>query len=175
MVIIPAADLIRKAEVPYKIGFAYHPSFEEEICHLLAEMERKRISQLAVQLDLPFRPRSTGFHSQNNHIYGHCADISRQIKNENSGPAYTTDEVKEAMKRMAVRDGYPTKYSPIDDTVIPKPTRFASVEEAQILLDVIHYYADAHDLWLHEYAEDGSVYRSVGGRTPEEMEKYWDE
>jgi hypothetical protein len=171
-VVIPAGEIIRKPQAKHKIGLRYHPEFEDQVQALLSEARKKGVTQLAWTIQLPYRPRSTGPRSQNSRIHGHAKDISEQLVDDDGAPIYTPDEVKEAMKRLAVKEGYPTKYSPIDDEVIPKPTRNASVEEAKLLSDVIQRFADEHGMWLTEYDDDGP-YKSVGGRSREEMEDYW--
>lgn len=155
------------------IGFKYSFEFSDSIRALLELAANKGINQLSVELQLPYRKRSSGFRSQNSRLHGHCKDIATQLMDTDSGePTCTAEEVKEAMKRKAVEEGYPTKWSPIDGEVIPLPTRQASVEEMQIILDVVQRFADEHELWLHEYDLDGVPYRSVGGRSREEMERY---
>lgn len=119
------------------------------------------------------RPRTTGYRSQSNRFRGHCDDIAGQIKDGVDGvQSYSSHEIAEALKRMAVYQGWPTKLSP-DGIEVPISEAEASVEEEQILLMVQQQFADAHDLWLIEY--DDSVappipYKSVAGRTRKEME-----
>lgn len=168
---IPNAEIIRKPTVPCKIGFVYSRQFADPVNDLLESAYRKGMNQLSVELSLPHRSRSTGPRSQNNRIWGHCEDIAEQLIDPESGKQkYTREEVKDAMMRFAVAEGYPTKWSDLHGEVIPIPTREASVEEAQIVLEVIQRFADRHALWLTEYDLDGVPYRSVGGRTREEME-----
>lgn len=168
-VFIPNAEIIRKDGVPNKIGFSYSRQFEDSVTTLLETARKMRTSQLSVEIKLPFRPRSVGYRSQNARFHGHCSDLASQIIHDGE-PVYTAEEIKEAMKRIAVTEGYPTKWSPIDSAVVPIPTRKASMDQMKLLLDCVQRYADEHGLWLHEYAKDGSAYRSVGGRTKEEME-----
>jgi hypothetical protein len=127
-------------------------------------MRGKGLNQLCWELSLPHRPRSTGPRSQNSRIHGNCQNIADQLRD------YTPEQVKAAMKRMAVSDGYPTMLS-LDGIEVPKPTRYASVEEAKLVLDVIQRFADEHSLYLTEYDDDGP-YQTVGGRTREEMRNY---
>lgn len=173
-VTIPAAEVIKKEGVPNKVGAQYPQEFEPQIQHLIekAQEKQKRDNvQLHWEISLPKRPRSKGPRSQNNRIWGNCQDIADQLSGEEI--EYTAEEIKAAMQRMAVDEGYPTKLS-LDGKEVPKPTRYSTVEEANLLLKVIQRFADQHDLFITEYDEQGP-YRSVGGRTREEMRSYYEQ
>lgn len=169
-VTIPAAYFIRKDTVPQHIGFRYDRSFEESVEALLQKAWKKKITQLRVDLALPEKPRSTGRHSQNSHIWGHCTDIADQITDDEGFCLYTKSEIEQAMLRMAVSEGYPTKLS-IDGSEVPASLSRATSEEAAVVIDVIHRFADIHNLYLTEYdTETMQPYRTIGGRSREEME-----
>ena len=121
------------------------------------------------------RPRSTGPNSQNSRLYGHCSDLAEQLVDSLTGrPSYTTDEVKSAMMRMAVAEGYPTHLS-VDGAEVPLPTRHSSVKQLSVILEVIQRFADEHNFYLTEVDKaTRRPYRSIGGRTLKEME-VWDE
>jgi len=108
-----------------------------------------------------FRPRTTGRRSQENKFRGGCRDIADQI-------GVPFEEMCEAMKRMAVEEGYPTKIA-FDGTDIPVSTSEASREEEALLIRVMHRYADEYSLYLTEYDNEEVAYKSVGGRTRWEM------
>jgi len=171
---IPAAEIVRKPAVPFAIGFRYPPEFEAAVILLLEQARQRKISQLAVTLGLPRRPRSTGARSQNHHFRGHCADIAAQlIAPDTEGARYNPEEIADAMKRMAVAEGYPSKLG-ADGIEVPESEALASVEQETVLINVCHRFADIHSFWLTEY--DDTVkppvpYRTVGGRTREEMER----
>ena len=119
------------------------------------------------------RPRSTGYRSQSSRFRGHCDNIAEQIVTPKGTPAYSAREIADAMKRMAVSEGWPTKLS-LDGNEEPISEADATMEQENILLMVQQQFADAHDLWLIEY--DDSVappipYKSRAGRTRQEMEK----
>jgi hypothetical protein len=172
---IPAAEIIRKPTAPFAIGFRYPPEFEAAVILLLEQARRRKISQLAVTLGLPRRPRSTGERSQNHHFRGHCRDIAAQVVDIETGvPLYTEDEIAQAMKRMAVSNGYPTRLG-VDGIEIPESEAVASVEQANVLINTTHQFADEQSFWLHEYDDTVTPpvsYRTVGGRTRKEMEEY---
>lgn len=163
-VVIPVAKVIRKPQVPLKIGFEYPREYDAAIELLLDHIREIKTDSLRVEISKVKRPRSTGRGSQNNHVWGHCTDIAAQLDD------YNENEIEEAMKRMAVSEGYPTKMS-VDGAEVPKPFRDASIEEAKILLDVIHRFADIHNLYLTENDDEGE-YQSIGGRNREEMRSY---
>ena len=165
-VVIPNAEFIIPSK-PHILGLRYSPAFDPQVDALIEKARGKRITQIYAELKLPMRPRSSGPRSQNSRIWGNCTDIADQLGD------YTPEEVKAAMQRMAVAEGYPTKMS-IDGREVPMPTRNASMEEAKILLDVIQRFADEHGLYLTEYDEIGP-YQTVGGRSRKEMEVYWNE
>ena len=169
-VFIPNASIIRKENMPNKIGFKFQDVFVDSVAQLLGEAARRNISQLCVKLQLPFRPRSTGYRSQNSRFHGHCKDIADQCVDEAGRLIYSQEEIKEYLKREAVKEGYPTKWSPLDEAVIPIGTSEASVEDMGVLIQVVNRCADEHSFWLTEYDENNVPYKSLAGRTRAEME-----
>lgn len=109
----------------------------------------------------PFRPRTTGPRSQENKFRGGCRDIAEQLD-------VPFEDVCEAMRRMAVDEGYPTKFG-IDGRESPISTARASREEEAILIRVLHRFADENNLYLTEYDDEEKPFRSVGGRSRTEM------
>ena len=108
--------------------------------------ESKSSGFVTVTIGLPKKPRTTGYRSQNSHIMGHCSTIADQLGD------YSTDEVYHAIKRMAVGTfGYPTRYNDLEGIEEPKPQRYASTAEANLLIDMCHHFADQHGLYLIEY------------------------
>lgn len=125
-----------------------------------------------VSVTLRRKPRSTGPRSQNSRLYGQSSDLAEQIVNPDGRPTYTVDEIKQAMMRMAVGEGYPTHLS-ADGVEVPLPTRHSSMSQLNVVLKVIQRFADEHNFYLTEIdKETGKPYRSVGGRTLKEMEEY---
>ncbi len=124
-----------------------------------------------VQISRPFRPRTTGPRSQSARFRGHCDDLSQQVPG-----GYSPTEIADAMKRMAVEYGYRTRLS-VDGIETPVSEGDLSVEEEGLLLRVQQRYADIHGFWLTEYIDsehpEKGVYKSVGGRSYEEMIEYW--
>ncbi len=170
-VTLPAVKLLRTGRLD-QIAFDLPLCYQAAVW-ALGEKAQAKGDYLQVQLGLPRKPRSTGFRSQNSRLHGNCENLAEQIADVETGvPIYTAEEIKEAMKRMAVSAGYPTRLS-IDGREEPLPTRYSSQEEMQTVLDVIKKFADEHEYWLVEYCEETKLpYRSVGGRTKTEMEDY---
>jgi hypothetical protein len=142
---------------------------------LIERAAKKTAGYLYLRLDLPRRPRTTGPRSQNNRFYGHCEDLAEQVLDEGGEPKYDKGQIHDAMLRMSVPEGYPT-YLDLNGVETPLPSAQATVEQMNVVTKTLQRYADIHSFWLHEYAADGphkgEVYRSIGGRSFEEMQKY---
>lgn len=157
------------------ISIAWPAVLAPAVAVLLERSREKCGGYLNVRFDLPHRPRSTGLHSQNSRFYGHCEDIAEQVLGEDGKPQYTKDQIHDAMLRMAVGDGYQT-YLDLNGVETPLPSAQASVEQMNLVDRIMQRYADTHVFWLTEYVAEGprkgEVYKSIGGRSIEEMEKY---
>lgn len=160
--------------------FGPHISFEKPkdaipLLMLLDESEKKHGGYVNIRIDLPRRPRTVGPRSQNSRFYGHCEDIAEQVVDDSKEPIYSKEQIHDAILRMSVEEGYPT-YQDLNGKEAPLPDKFATVEQMNIVNKVLQRFADEHNFWLHEYVQEGlrkgEVYKSIGGRTPEEMEKY---
>lgn len=151
------------------------PAFEAAINVLLEQSKQKCAGYLNIRLDLPHRPRTTGPRSQNNRLYGHCEDLAEQVLDENGEPRFAKEQIRDAMLRMAVPEGYPT-YLDLNGVESPLPDSQASVEQMNVVTRVLQRFADIHNFWLHEYVAEGphkgEVYRSIGGRSYEEIQRY---
>lgn len=155
----PIADLL-ETTVPR--------DFLDAVKRLADKAHEKHGGFLTIRLELPRRPRTTGKHSQNNFAHGASADIALQLSTPER--EYGTTDVYEAMKRLAVKEGYPTVYEELDDSVQPKHLADATMEEAAIVCRVMTKFADEHGFWLTRYDKQGIAYRSLGGRSRKEME-----
>ena len=142
---------------------------------LVNKLAKKRVVQVYVKLGYPRKPISKGERGQMNRIHGQCHDIAIQLSV--GGKEYTTDDVKEAMKRMSVGIGYRTEMNDIDGVEQPISLADATMEEAGFVTTTINRFADAHNLWLTEYDESTNPptpYRSLHGRTRAEMNRLKD-
>lgn len=128
-----------------------------------------------VTITSPTKPRSTGYRSQNSRIHGHCADIAAQAgKAEFKDP----EQIKLLMKYLAIDRGYP--HSEYRGKIIPKKSSECNTLEANILLETIQQFADENNFYLTEYTKkqgnkDAIPYKSIGGRTLAEMQKFYPE
>ena len=151
------------------------PTFRAMINVLLEKSKQKHNGYLDIRLALPYRPRTTGPRSQNSRFYGHCEDLAEQVLDEHGEPRFTKEQIHDAMLRMAVPEGYPT-YLDLNGVESPLPSAQSSVEQMNVVTRVLQRFADIHNFWLHEYVEKGphkgEVYRSIGGRSFEEMQKW---
>ena len=111
------------------------------------------------------RPRTTGPRSQSNRFRGGCRAIAQQLPPDADGRGYRAEQVAEAIKRMAVAEGYPTYLDEMDGTEQAQSEADASMEQAGILIKVLQRFADLHGMWLWEYDEKRRAYKSYAGQT----------
>ena len=133
-------------EIPSEFGTAL--SF---LCKY-QEVKKKRGAApfYSLRLDVPFRPRTTGEHSQNTHFNGHV----RQISAETGQPF---EDVKKRVKQMALEFDYPALREDdgsyiLDLWGMPQgiSESDASVEDAKLLIDAVHMLADFLEIKLIE-------------------------
>jgi hypothetical protein len=86
---------------------------------------------------------------------GWSRDIAEQLGLE-------PDAVYDAMKRMAVAEGYPTRLNPIDGAEEPESSANVSAEQYSKLLETIKLFADTHGLYLTEIV-NGARIKTIGG------------
>lgn len=152
------------AKASYEGGLFIHlpKAYEHTIYQLLAKAERLHGGYINVTLGTPKRPRSTGPRSQNSKVWGMVSDIADQF--QAGGIEIDSQKVYDAMKRMAVQEGYPTRYNPIDGIEEPESQSRVSIEQDQILINVVQRFADENNFYLTEYDESGHSVRTVGGK-----------
>jgi len=121
---------------------------------LVEKAKLKHNGYMNIEITLPHRPRSKGKRSQNSRIWGMCGSIAYQLNIE-------VQEVYQAMKKIAVENGYPVVN--VCNIITAKSQTKASVEEAGILIATIQEFADSNNLWLIEYDDDGKICRTLGG------------
>lgn len=154
------------------LAFDVNALARAEVWSFVDTVGEKTNDYFRLRLDKPFRPRTTGYRSQNSRHWGHCDNIAKQISGE--GQHYSKDDIDGALRRMAVSEGLRTFLS-IDG--IEEPIHFSemSIEEANIVERVKQRFCDEHNLYLTEYDETTKPpmpYKSLDGRTRQEMEKY---
>jgi hypothetical protein len=71
--------------------FAKPTSNKSALHELLTKCEEKCGGYVSVKLDAPHRPRSTGWKSQNHHLYGHLRQLCEVT-------GYTMSELKQVVK-----------------------------------------------------------------------------
>ncbi len=155
-----------------EIGSRIHNKFWSFINHVGS----KTNDYFRIRIDRPAKAISRGPRSQMARHWGHCTDIADQLATETK--RYTKEMVDRSLRILAVREGLPTFYNEITDEVEPKHISDCSAEEYEIIERVKQRLADEAKLWLTEYDEtvDPPVpYRSVAGRTRQEMIKLWGE
>lgn len=140
-------------------------SFEVPLSHKAdyAELVKKGqpVDRFDLRIETPRKKRSTGYRSENSHTHGHYADIAEQLSTD--ALAYTPEKIGQAIKKMAMKDGYwpPEMNSagepivnPITKELEPRSEADSSVAESAELIEYIHQWADTNGLWLTEYIND---------------------
>jgi hypothetical protein len=160
--------------ISFEIPKEWRPVYKQ----MLEIVEPKVNGFYRVQINPPFVPRTTHKHGQEPRFRGHCKDLADQIVDEKTGlPAYTPKEIADAMLRMAAGEELiPTKMGP-DGQEVPVHTDSLSKGEMDKLLKLQQRFADEHGYWLTEYVAEGSeeTYKSIGGRSFDEMKIFWEE
>jgi len=144
------------SQIPGGIVLQYDKRLEPNVTVGLKPFFDKYDSKAWIEISKPVKPKSN---EQVKRIHGHCRCIADQL-NAGEGESYTTEDIKMAMKRMAVSEyGYPAGLA-IDGTMQPKSLKTATVDEAMMVIDMIMDFAAAHDLWLWEVDEYGTAYKA---------------
>lgn len=146
-----------KAGVPGKIGVEFDPDLDGLVRMNLDRLVKKGLCMVEIKpVADPLTKR------QRNWIHGECAAIAHQL-NQGTGSAYTVEDVKIAMKRMAMTErDYPATLAP-DGTMQPISLAQATKEQAGAVIDTILDFAYANELYLVEYDADGKPIRTVQG------------
>lgn len=105
-------------------------------------------------MDLPRRPRKTGYRSGSAHFHGHCQTIAEDTGND-------FEDVKMYLKRRAIRRGYPMqmgkdgkiRYSLVDGLPLPQSEADASIEQENMLIEEAHQLGAELEVRLIEYEE----------------------
>lgn len=122
-----------------------------------------------LKISRPYNSRSTGERSQEAHIRGHEADIAAQAKSAK----WTTDEVHLLMKALCIKSGKDYPFKKYRGVMVYGSDSEINSLQANNLIETIHQFADENNFWLHEYTDEPvpRVYKSLGGRTLEQMQK----
>jgi len=140
-ILVPAA---RRLETESKFYLAYElPAFVRDYYWLFVEQqEEKNIHFDKLKISKPFKARTTGKHSQCNHINGHIAQIANIT-------GMDFDTLKLYFKRLAIKRKYPFDTAP-DGKAEPWSERRIDTTQAGYLIDEIHQWADENDIRLKE-------------------------
>lgn len=160
-------EIIVKPKIHNKVGLEFDARHWPALCSFVEGLGRN--TKVRMEIRSPEELMTRGPRSQMARFRGHCKDIAEQLSTPDQ--QYDGKEISEAMKRMAVDQGYPTKIS-LDGAEIPVSTAQATKKQGKILLDVVQEFADVHEFWLTEYNDAGEPYKSVGGRDEDEMKKW---
>lgn len=129
------AEMVLKASFDAdKVTFFYpeNEGLKSRIRGVLAQCARKNGGYAYVAIQPPKRPRTTGEKSQNHLLNGNITQICEETGN-------TYDDVKLAIKEMAVEMGYP--YKVINGKVIPIGEHESSTIECSLLIEASYLLA----------------------------------
>lgn len=160
-------DVIVKPKIRNKVGLEFDEKAWPYVQDFVKSLGRR--TKVWMEIREPEELMTKGPRSQMARFRGHCQDIAHQLSTPDQ--PYTAREIAEAMKRMATERGYPTKIT-LDGAEVPISTSEATKSQGKYLLETVQEFADVHEFWLTEYDESGNPYRSVGGRSPEEMQRW---
>ena len=96
---------------------------------------------LDVEICPPKRARTTGKGSQNNHAWGHIAQIANHT-------GHDVSEIEAVAKMQAIKRGYP--YTEYMGLIIPKSQTDITTTECGFLIDELHAIAAELDIQLVE-------------------------
>ncbi len=105
------------------------------------ELSSIKGNQISAKIAKPFKPRTTGEKSQNNHAWGHCVEIARAL-------AMEVYEVEYIAKVRAIKRGYPV--STHLGLAVPKSQADISTEECAYLIEEYHMIAAENGVTLTE-------------------------
>jgi hypothetical protein len=98
-------------------------------------------------VNAPPKLRTTGWHSQNAHLNGHCAQIARETGNE-------FQDVKAGIKLRAIKRGFPeprlVKVKGRKPVEILKSEADCTTVECAMLIEEAHQVADELNIVLRE-------------------------
>ena len=139
--IIPAA---RRMKTNSRLYLAYEltETVRDYYWHLVQQHEEKGIHFEKLRISQPFRPRTTGPHSQNHRINGFIQQICMATGND-------FDVMKYYLKKRAISRGYPFKTAP-DGEPVPYSESEISVEQASALIEEIQQFAAENGIHLRE-------------------------
>ena len=115
------------------------------------EMDRRSPSPYySVTIDVPYKPRTTGKKSQNNHVWGDATQIGNEL-------GWTAEDVVKYAKQQAIRRGYPPmldengdiKLDPWDNPYGESMKDLSTVEIGH-LIDELHQIAAENSIILIE-------------------------
>lgn len=135
-------------------------------------IKREFNGYIQVIMKKPTRPRSTGKHSQNNCSHGWPADLAVQAETE-----WLKDP--DMMYRYLVilamdKDIWPHFEIPgKPGLMIPESQAGLSMEQMTRFLKFVERIADKKEKWLTRLTPEGMPYRSICGRTLEEMKQVY--
>ncbi len=110
--------------------------------------------KLVVRVSRWYKPRTTGYRSQNHRINGFVQQILVALGWDH----ITVEEMKYWFKHRARSRGFPAKTFP-DGTFVPISEKDCNTVDAGLLIEEIEAFAAANRIKLIQYDEEGRVVR----------------
>ena len=123
----------------FVLGSPYRPSF----AYLFQKVGTKAFWRIG--FEKYYKRRTTGRHSQNNHLWGHADQIAEE----------TGDSKEEVLRDACLRtQGYPFHISKLTGKPSPESTSKATTEQAAAVIETLHRIADFLNIRLIEESDD---------------------
>ena len=116
---------------PTEDGLLLHyPSKEikQQILHLWEGAKESYNGYLKVDLEKPYKSRTTGKGSQNNKFYALITEICKETGND-------LEDVKDALKEKAIKRGYPYRVNKLTGRIRPYSTTEINTVEMSYLIE----------------------------------------
>jgi len=138
---------VKQVKTSRKDVFAFEipPGAQDALWHMVSQLEEYGITHYRIRLSQPYKPRSTGPHSQCNRINGFIQQIAVETGND-------FDVLKTFFKRLALSHDYPFDTDPEGEPV-PRSESKLSTTEAGYLIETIEQWAAENGIALKEVEE----------------------
>jgi hypothetical protein len=131
---IPAAKVCKATKDSTEYAIYRLPDiFKDHYWAMVKHLEKQGVVYHKVKVGRPFKPRSTGKHSQGNHFNGHVAQLANEL-------GYGFFTMKMYVKRQAIALGWPYETGP-DGAEEPYSETDVSSEEINAGIEMCHILA----------------------------------
>lgn len=100
----------------------------QKINEILDNCHKNSNGYVSVEINRPYKPRTTGEGSQNNKFYALVTEIAKETGND-------IEDVKDGVKERALKRGYPYTTNPFTGKIKPYSTTKINTVEMSYLID----------------------------------------